>query len=69
MAVLYMAVTADRWEWPVAVATSSSQLDKILGRCKGWAATRVCRDSDPNKNSKGFQGGYHVYKIEVDDDE
>lgn len=69
MAYLYMAVTADEWEWPVAIATSSFELDKMLGRCRGWAATRLCRDADGHKRTKPFPGGYHVYKIEVEDDE
>lgn len=69
MAVLYMAVTADKWEWPVAIATTSFELDVKLGRCRGWAATRLCRDAEAYKRKKPFRGGYHVYKIEVEDDD
>lgn len=66
---VYMAVTADRYELPLAVADSAGELAALLGISKGavWQrgyCTRVGRDRHPGKVR-----GYIIVKVDLDGEE
>lgn len=61
--VLYMAVTADKWEFPVAVAANPSELDRMLGRRNGWTLQTIAHNTKHPTNGRGGKGFYHVYRV------
>ena len=64
--VVYMATTADVWEWPVAIAETAVELDRILGRCEGWTYQTLSHDKKrERRRCHGSTKYLHVYRIEV----
>lgn len=59
---LYMAVTADKFELPLAVEVSTTQLSKKTGISKESISFSIC------KKRSGKNNGIKFIKIEVDDD-
>lgn len=60
---LYLAVSADKYEFPIAVADSARELERMLGLGRGTVISHI---------SKVRQGGLKKQKylrIEIDDEE
>lgn len=56
--MLWLAVTADRYELPIIVADSSSELAEKLGTTPTAIRVRACRGQD------GSKSGIKIYKVE-----
>ena len=54
---LYLRTTTDKYELPVAVAESPTQLARLLGTTRGVVSSSICHK----------RPGW--YKVEVEDDE
>lgn len=54
----WLAVTADKYELPVIVADTSSELAKKLGTTPTAIRVRVCKQQD------GSKSGVRIYKVE-----
>lgn len=65
MRKLYMAVTRDRFELPVAVADSAQELARMVGVSKRTIERRL---SD-NKHHPGRRSIYHRVLVEDNDEE
>lgn len=61
--VLYMATTADKWEFPVAVASTPFELDRMLGRRMGWTLQTICHNLKHPTSGRGGKCYYHVYRV------
>ena len=61
--VLYLAVSTDKYELPIAVAGSAFELERLLGLGRGTVVSHI---------SKGRQGRLKkqkYFKIEINDEE
>lgn len=58
---LYLAVTPDRFELPVAVAGSAGELAQMMGASRKIISEAICR------GSSGIRRGYKVYKIDAEE--
>lgn len=63
--MLYLAVTNDEYELPVAVADSKSE----LARMTGIATSNQIRIMKRMKVGKAYRGRFLVYEVEVDCEE
>lgn len=54
----WLAVTADKYELPVIVADSSSELAEKLGTTAASIRVRACKQKD------GSKSGIRIYKVE-----
>lgn len=64
--VLYMAVTADKYELPIAVAETAAELADIVGYDAQRIRERVCRGYVAEGRNKGASynwGGMRFYRI------
>ena len=66
---LYMAVTADEYELPLAVCELPSTLARKLGVNTNTVAKELCYDRKGNRHCNGKRRGYILKEVEVDDDE
>ena len=64
--VVYMATTADQYELPVAIAETSYELDRMLGRAQGWATCMIARNKRRQQRTCGGKNYLHVYRIEIE---
>ena len=55
----WIAVTADKYELPVIVADSSTELAEKLGTTATSIRVRACKQTD------GSKSGVRIYKVEV----
>lgn len=55
----WIAVTADKYELPVIVADSSTELAEKLGTTATSIRVRACKQKD------GSKSGVRIYKVEV----
>lgn len=53
-----MAVTADKYEFPIIVADSSTELAEKLGTTATSIRVRACKQKD------GSKSGIRIYKVE-----
>ena len=60
---LYLAVSADKYELPIAVADSARELERILGLGKGTVTSHI------SKVRHGTLRKQKYFKIEIDDEE
>jgi len=60
---LYLAVTPDRYELPLAVCLSADE----LGRYLGISGRSVLQNM--NRKQSGTQRGYNLVRIEIEEDE
>lgn len=66
---LYLAVTADRYELPIAVADSAIGLARMVGRpvdAVYQGCTRSRHRKDPEKTTPVPAGSMRYYRITVD---
>lgn len=56
---LYLAVTADRYELPLAVADSAGELARILGITSNQVSSAVCRQLS------GKHRGYRIMRLQM----
>lgn len=64
---LYMLVTADRYELPLAVRDSVGEIADLIGRSKYDVYATISKHQVSQGTYNGFK--YKIIKIEVDDDE
>ena len=60
---LYLAVSADKYELPIAVADSARELERILGLGKRTVTSRISRVRHGTLRKQKY------FKIEIDDEE
>lgn len=63
MVKVYMYVTRDKYELPIAVADSEAELAQMLGVSKRTVITEVCRC----KKSNWTKGRFRVVEVGEDD--
>lgn len=66
---LYMAVTADEYELPLAVCDLPSTLARKLGVSTNTVAKELCYARKRKRYSNGKVRGYILKEVEVSDDE
>ena len=66
---LYMAVTDDEYELPLAVCDLPSALARKLGVNTNTVAKELCYDRKGNRHCNGKRRGYILKEVEVNDDE
>ena len=64
---LYMLVTADKYELPLAVRDTVDEIADLLGRLKYDVYSTISKKSVSKYPYNGFK--YKIIKIEVDDDD
>lgn len=64
---LYMLVTADKYELPLAVRDNVGEIADLLGRSKYDVYTTISKKQVSKYPYNGFK--YRIIKIEVDDDD
>lgn len=65
--LLWMAVTPDKYELPLVVATSAPELAKALGRATNTIRTEMSLAMNGRSKYTGKRSGYLLRKIEVED--
>ncbi|GAA6481423.1 hypothetical protein K250101E9_41860 [Enterocloster aldenensis] len=67
---LYMAVTTDRYELPIAVERSAECLAGKMGTTRNSIYSQVCRNrkGDAGRGYKNHRGRIRFVKVEVDED-
>lgn len=66
---LFMAVTNDEFELPVAVADTCSQLARQLGRSRNSVASGISHGyKTGDRSTRGRKATIRCMKVEVDDD-
>lgn len=66
---LYMAVTADKYELPIAVADTAKELSQMIGRSMDVIYTGINRSkrrAEPEKCNPAHHGSMRYYRIEFD---
>ena len=64
---LYLVITADKYELPLAVSTNAQEIANLLGRSKAdvfSAISRNCPSKHPHNGHK-----YRIIKIEAGEEE
>ena len=64
---VYMLVTADKYELPLAVCDSTSEVAELLGRWRGDILTTISRKSVSQDTFNGHR--YRIIKVDIDDEE
>lgn len=64
---LYLLVTADKYELPLAVCDSTGEVAEILGRSRGDILSTISRKSVSQDTFNGHR--YRIIKVEIDDEE
>lgn len=63
---LYMAVTSDKYELPIAIEESTSMLAKKLGRSRKGVSEEFSRLKKDQRICSGKNRGYILRKVQVD---
>lgn len=66
---LYMAVTADEYELPIAVEEKSSNLARRIGIHPETVYKELCYSRKGIERCNGKRRGYALREVEVSDDE
>lgn len=66
---LYMAVTADKYELPIAVSSQIYYLARMLGRSTKTVIQELSRVRNGRMDTNGRLKGYVLREVEVDDDD
>lgn len=66
---LYMAVTADKYELPIAVSSQIYYLARMLGRSTKTVCQELSRVRNGRADTNGRLKGYVLREVEVDDDD
>lgn len=64
---LYMAVTADKYELPLAVTNTANELAKTLGKKTSYVRAEISRETHGKNKCNGRMRGYKLVKVEVED--
>ena len=64
---LYMVITADEYELPLAVSTKAQEIADLLGRTKNDIFSAISRKQVSNKRYNGHK--YRIIKIEAGEEE
>lgn len=64
---LYMVITADEYELPLAVSTKAQEIADLLGRTKYEVFSAVSRKQVSQQRYSGHR--YRIIKIEVGEEE
>ena len=65
---LYMCVTADDLEMPLAIADSAAELGSLIGMKREAILEYIAKAKNPKSRLKGNRLGYKLLRIEVDDE-
>lgn len=61
--IIYMGVTADKYEFPIYITDTATELAKMVG------ISRSAVRSSISKNSSGRNKGIKFVKVEIDEEE
>lgn len=64
---VYMIVTADEYELPLAVLDTADQVARLLGRQRGDVYSAITRKTVSLDKFNGYT--YRIVKVEIDDKE
>lgn len=64
---LYVAVTADKYELPLAVSDSAKELGELLGRHRAEVYSQMSRKAVSKTKHNGFR--YKIIKVEIDEED
>lgn len=66
---LYMAVTADKYELPIAVSSQIYYLARMIGRSTKTVSEELSRVRNGRTDTNGKIKGYVLMEVEVEDDD
>ena len=66
---LYMAVTADKYELPIAVSSQIYYLARMLGKSERRVSGELSRIRNGRASTNGRRRGYVLMEVEVEDDD
>lgn len=64
---LYLLVTADKYELPLAVCDSAGEVAELLGRVRGDIYTTIARKLVSRETFNGHQ--FRIIKVEIDEED
>lgn len=64
---LYLLVTADKYELPLAVCDSAGEVAELLGRVRGDIYSTISRKLVSQETFNGHK--FRIIKVEVDDED
>ena len=67
--MLYMAVTADKYELPIAVSSQIYYLARMLGKSTRTVSEELSRIRNGRVDTNGRRRGYVLMEVEVEDDD
>ena len=67
--MLYMAVTADKYEFPIAVSSQIYYLARMLGKSERRVSEALSRIRNGRIDKNGRRRGYVIMEVEVEDDD
>ncbi len=67
--MLYMAVTADKYELPIAVSSQIYHLARMIGRNTKAVSEELSRVRNGNFDTNGRRRGYVLMEVEVEGDD
>lgn len=66
---LYMAVTADKYELPIAVSSQIYYLARMLGKSERRVSEELSRIRNGRVDANGRRRGYVLMEVEVEGDD
>ena len=66
---LYMVVTADKYELPIAVSSQIYYLARMIGKSERRVSEELSRIRNGRVDANGRRRGYVLMEVEVEDDD